>query len=85
MRVKANRCGTIGADDDMLLSLVLLLLTTLFLLSFPCDWGKEAQHRVTPSKKSLKTGFTTGKQEQIHFVVNINFPYTVTLHDSKRQ
>lgn len=44
MRVKANRYGTIGADDDMLLSLVLLLLTTLFLLSFPCDWGKEAQH-----------------------------------------
>lgn len=47
MRVKANGCGTIGAEDDMLLSLVLLLLTTLFLLLFPCDRGKETQHRVT--------------------------------------
>lgn len=33
----------------MLLSLVLLLLTTLFLLLFPCDWGKETQHRMTPT------------------------------------
>lgn len=39
---------TIGAADDMLLSLVLLLLTTLFLLLSPCDRGKETQHRMTP-------------------------------------
>lgn len=52
MRVKTNGCGTIGAEDDMLLSLVLLLLTTLFLLLFPCDWGKETQQRVTSPKKN---------------------------------
>lgn len=33
----------------MLLSLVLLLLTTLFLLLSPCDWGKETQDTVTPN------------------------------------
>lgn len=48
-QVNVNRCGTIGTEDDMLLSLVLLLLTTLFLL-FPCDWVRETQHRMTPAK-----------------------------------
>lgn len=41
--------STIGAVDDMLLSLVLLLLTTLFLLLFPCDRGKETQQTVIVS------------------------------------
>lgn len=43
MRETKQKWGTIGAEDDMLLSLVLLLLTTLFLLLFPCDCGKETQ------------------------------------------
>lgn len=48
IRTKRGWC-TIGAADDMLLSLVLLLLTTLFLLLSPCDRGKETQHRMTPN------------------------------------
>lgn len=39
---KNTRCGTIGADDDMLLSLV-LLLTTLFLLLSGCNRGEQTQ------------------------------------------
>ena len=41
MRETKEKWGTIGAEDDMLLSLVLLLLTTLFLLLSPCNWGKK--------------------------------------------
>lgn len=37
-----ERWSTIGAVDDMLLSLV-LLLTTLFLLLFVCGWGKKTK------------------------------------------
>lgn len=48
IRTKRGWC-TIGAADDMLLSLVLPLLTTLFLLLSPCDRGKETQHRMTPN------------------------------------
>lgn len=59
----------------MLLSLVLLLLTTLFLLLSPCDWGKETQDRVTPTtlNKPLGTfrapGTKTGT-EPLHCRVN---------------
>lgn len=60
-----ERWSTIGAVDDMLLSLV-LLLTTLFLLLFVCGWGKKDKTQCKNDFSSI--AFWNESKRQCHSV-----------------